>query len=159
MNSETTTPMTEQVVRHVLAMPIAQAMQLRFRRTDPGEVELEMPVLPAWCFAPGQLHATALFAIADFAAVGAAGTMLPMGWRNSTIDATVKLLSPARGDRILARGRVIRAGRTLTVCAADVYAIDDSRETLCATFLGSARNVEPKTGPMNDGDRRATQPA
>jgi acyl-coenzyme A thioesterase PaaI-like protein len=41
-----------------------------------------------------------------------------------------------------ARGRVIDAGKLLTVCAADVYAVDaDDRETICATLLGTARNV------------------
>jgi len=45
----------------------------------------------------------------------------------------------------LARGRVVNAGKLLSVCAADVYAVQgDGRETLCATWLGSARNIQPR---------------
>ena len=60
----------------VLAMPMAQTLQLAFRRIEAGAVELEMPVLDAFCFRPGQLQATAVFAAADFAAVAAAATLL-----------------------------------------------------------------------------------
>ena len=140
-----TTPMTEQVRRAVLAMPMARTLQLAFTRIEPGAVELELPVQDAFCHAPGQLQATAVFAAADFAAVAAAGTVLPPGHLNATIDATLKLVAPARGVKLRARGRVVSATRALTVCAADVYAVDaDNRETLCATLLGTARNLEAR---------------
>lgn len=128
---------------HVLAMPIAQTLGLRFTRVAHGQVDLEMPLQDALCFRPGQLQATAVFALADFAAVAAAGSTLPAGWTNATVDAHVKLLAPARGVCLRARGRVVDVGRTLTVCAADVFAVADSGdETLCATLLATARNVE-----------------
>ncbi|MDM0115310.1 PaaI family thioesterase [Variovorax sp. J22R133] len=126
----------------VLAMPMAKTLQLSFLRIEPGHVELEMPVLDAFCFRPGQLQATAVFAIADFAAVAAAGTLLEPGWINATIDGTLKLVAPARGTHLRARGRVVDAARLLTVCAADVYAVDGTAETLCATLLGTARNID-----------------
>ena len=134
----------EQVREGVLAMPMAQTLQLSFRRVEAGAVELEMPVLDAFCFRPGQLQATAVFAAADFAAVAAAGTLLAPGWVNATIDATLKLVAPARGSHLRARGRVIDTGRLLTVCAAEVYAVEGERESLCATLLGTARNIEPR---------------
>lgn len=127
----------------VLSMPMAQTLGLRFISTTPGHVELEMPVLDAFTFRPGQLQATPVFAIADFAAVAAAGTLLAPGWMNATIDATLKLIGPAQGVALRARGRVIDAGKLLTVCAADVYAVaTDGKETLCATLLGTARNID-----------------
>ena len=138
-------PMPELVKRAVLAMPMAQTLQLDFRRIEPGEVELELPVLPGLCFQPGQLQAAAVFAAADFAAVAAAGTLLPPGWVNATVDGTIKLLAPARGHHLRACGRVLQAGRVLSVCAADVYAVaDDGAETLCASWIGSARNLAPR---------------
>jgi acyl-coenzyme A thioesterase PaaI-like protein len=85
-----------------------------------------------------------VFAAADFAAVAAAGTLLPPGWANATIDTTLKIVAPAAGERLRARGRVVDAGQLLTVCAAEVYAVDAAdRETLCATLLGTARNIRP----------------
>lgn len=132
-----------QLEQLVLAMPMARSLELAFRRIAPGEVELEIPVRDAFTFRPGQLQATPVFAIADFAAVAAAGTLLPPGWVNATVDATLKLVAPAQGVCLRARGRVLSAGRLLTVCAADVYAVDaGGEETLCATLLGSARNID-----------------
>jgi len=133
---------TERVRAAVLAMPVAQALQLRFNRVEPGDVELELPISEAFSFRPGQLQATAVFAAGDFAAVAAAGTLLAPGFANATIDATLKIVAPARGAKLRARGRVVDAGKLLTVCAAEVYAVDaDEHETLCATLLGTARNV------------------
>lgn len=127
----------------VLAMPMARTLGLRFVRAAPGAVELEMPIQDAFCFRPGQLQATALFALGDFAAVSAAGSLLPPGWANATVDGSVKLFAPARGSHVRARGRVVDAGRLLSICAADLYAVaEDGSETPCATWLGTARNLE-----------------
>ncbi|MDR1969239.1 MAG: PaaI family thioesterase [Burkholderiaceae bacterium] len=134
----------ERIRAAVLAMPMARTLGLAFRRLAPGEVELELPVQEALCFRPGQLQASAVFAAADFAAVGAAGTLLPPGWINATIDGTLKLFAPARGSHLRAHGRVVDAGRLLTICAAEVYAVGEGQETLCATLLGTARNIEVK---------------
>lgn len=136
-------PAFKQLERMVLAMPMARTLGLKFNRIARGEVEVEIPVLDAFSFRPGQLQATPVFAIGDFAAVAAAGTTLPAGWVNATVDATLKLVAPAQGVALRARGRVIDAGKLLTVCAADVYAVaGDGQETLCATLLGTARNVD-----------------
>src|SRR5205085_980609 len=86
--------------------------------------------------------------LADMAAACAGATLLPAGWAASTIDYTLKLLAPAVGDRLVARGRVVRAGRTLSVAAADVFVVSDgSEEALVATALVSIRNIEPSISP------------
>lgn len=147
ITSKPSNPQFQQLEQLVLAMPMARTLGLVFGRIAAGEVELEIPVLEAFTFRPGQLQATAVFAIADFAAVAAAGTLLPPGWINATIDATLKLVAPASGERLRARGRVLHASKLLTVCASDVYAVSDSgAETLCATLLGTARNIDTGSG-------------
>jgi acyl-coenzyme A thioesterase PaaI-like protein len=134
----------EQLQQSVLAMPMAQTLGLRFTHVERGRVELEIPISQPFTFRPGQLQATPVFAAADFAAVSAAGSLLPAGWANATIDATLKLVGPARGRVLRARGRVIDAGKLLTVCAAEVFAVgEDGSEALCATLLGTARNIDP----------------
>lgn len=140
MTAEVQKKQIDAVQRAVLAMPMAQSLQLRFDEAAPGAVTLSAPVQDGWCFQPGQLQATAMFALADFAAVAAAATVLPPGWANSTVDASIKFVAPARGERLRAHGRVVQAGKSLSVCAADVYALDGVHETLCATLLGTARN-------------------
>ena len=129
----------------VLEMPMAKTLKLAFREMKSGHVELEIPVQEDWCFRPGQLQATAIFAIADFAAISAAATLLPPGFINATIDANIKLVAPARGSHLIARGRVVNESRLLTICAADVFAVDGGVETLCATLLGTARNIDTKS--------------
>ena len=71
------TPSTQALQKAVLAMPMARTLGLRFVRAEPGATELEMPIADALCFQPGQLQATAIFALGDFAAVSAAGSLLP----------------------------------------------------------------------------------
>lgn len=134
----------DHIERLVMAMPMARTLGLRYVRVAPGEVDLELPVTEPFTFRPGQLQATPVFAAADFAAVSAAGTLLPPGWVNATIDTTLKFVAPAQGRCLRARGRVVHAARLLTVCRADVYAVDEQgAETLCATLLGTARNIAP----------------
>jgi acyl-coenzyme A thioesterase PaaI-like protein len=143
-------PAFQPLERMVLAMPMAQTLGLKFTRIARGDVEVEIPVLDAFTFRPGQLQATPVFAIGDFAAVAAAGTTLPPGWINATVDATLKLIAPAQGVALRARGRVIDAGKLLTVCAAEVYAVaNDGKETLCATLLGTARNIDMNPRPRS----------
>jgi acyl-coenzyme A thioesterase PaaI-like protein len=133
------------VQQAVLAMPIARALGLRFLRIDAGVVELEMPYADAWSFRPGQMQATAIFAMADFAAIAAAATTLPPGWLNASIDCSLKIVAPANGQSLLARGRIVQAQRLLSICAADVYAVRDGEPVLCATALATARNISPRT--------------
>jgi acyl-coenzyme A thioesterase PaaI-like protein len=141
MNTPDSLSIPEQVKQQVLAMPMARTLGLAFTRLAPGEVEIEVPVSDAFSFRPGQLQATAVFAAADFAAVASAGTLLKPGWTIVLVDATLKIVAPARGRCLRARGRVVHAASLLTVCAADVYAVDGEQETLCATLLGTARNL------------------
>ena len=135
---------SDQVRQAVLAMPMAQTLQLEFEQLGDGRSTLRMPMLDAFCFRPGQLQATAIYALGDFAAGTAAGSLLPPGWINATIDSTLKIVAPARGSHLRARGRVVDAGRLLSVCAAEVYAVEAGEESLCATLLGSMRNIEPR---------------
>jgi acyl-coenzyme A thioesterase PaaI-like protein len=46
------------------------------------------------------------------------------------------------GEKLVARGRVVRSGRTLTIAAADVFVVRDGKETLCAIALTTIRNFE-----------------
>ena len=71
-------------------------------------------------------------AIADSAAGYAALSLQPDGSEVLTVEFKLNLLAPAAGDLLIARGRVLRPGRTLTVCEATVAAVRDGEETPCA---------------------------
>ena len=85
----------------------------------------------------GFMHAGVVAAIADSAAGYAALSLLSPGSEVLTVEYKLNLLAPAEGDLLLARGRVLRAGRTLTVCEAAVAAVRQGEETPCAIMLAT----------------------
>ena len=58
-----------------------------------------------------------------------------------TVEFKINLFAPARGDRLVARGRV-PSGRTITVCQGDAYAVTPAGETHCATMVATMMRVE-----------------
>ena len=131
-----------QLKRLVLAMPMAQWLGIHFVTVEPGEVELDIVYREELSFVPGKMQATAIFAAADFAGISAAGTLLAPGWINASIDSSLKIVAPADGEKLRARGRVVSHGKLLTVSAAEVFSVRDGKEVLCATALLTARNIE-----------------
>jgi uncharacterized protein (TIGR00369 family) len=103
----------------------------------PGEVDLEMDHSSEFCQQNGYLHAGATASLADSANGYAAYTLAPSGTDVLAVEFKINLLAPAGGARYIARGRVIRPGRTLTVCLADVFAVTGEHETLIATMLST----------------------
>jgi uncharacterized protein (TIGR00369 family) len=70
--------------------------------------------------------------IADSAAGYAAMTMVPGSASVLTVEYKMNLVAPADGEKLIARGAVVRSGRTLIVTKAEVFAIKAGKETLCA---------------------------
>ncbi|HVW41238.1 MAG TPA: PaaI family thioesterase [Amycolatopsis sp.] len=126
----------------VLSMPAAKHLGFDFGRIAPGEVEIVQPYRAELTEHNGFFQGGVLGSLADFAGGSAAGTLLPRGWVNMTIDYTVKIVAPAKGEKVIARGRVVNAGRSTTVAAADLYAVDGGVETLTATALVTMRNLK-----------------
>jgi uncharacterized protein (TIGR00369 family) len=84
----------------------------------------------------GYVHAGVIAAIADSAA-GYAALSLMDGDEVLTVEFKINLLAPAAGELLVARGRVLRAGRTLTVCESAVAAVRDGEEIPCAVALAT----------------------
>ena len=83
----------------------------------------------------GYVHAGVVAAIADSAAGYAALSLAPPGSEVLTVEFKLNLLAPAEGELLIARGRCVRAGRTLTVCEARSRRSRDGEETQCAVAL------------------------
>ncbi|MGP3952354.1 PaaI family thioesterase [Streptomyces sp. 7N604] len=126
----------------VLSMPAAQHLGFDFGRVEPGEVEIIQPYRKALTEHSGFFQGGVIGSLADFAGGSAAGTLLPPGWVNMTIDYTVKILAPAKGEKLIARGRVVKASTTITVAAADVFSVGQAEEKLCATAFVTMRNIK-----------------
>lgn len=132
----------ELVKAAVLSMPAAKHLGFDFGRIAPGEVEIIQPHREELTTHDGSFQGGVLGSLADFAGGSAAGTLLSPGWVNMTIDYTVKILRSARGEKVVARGRVIKPGTAMTIAAADVYAVNGSDERLCATAFVTMRNIK-----------------
>lgn len=109
----------------------------RLGAIGPGAVEIVLPLRPELSQQHGYAHAGAAWAIADSAAGYAAQTLMNAEDGVLTVELKINLLAPALGERLIARGRVERAGRRLTVARADVAAVLDGTETPVATALGT----------------------
>ena len=132
----------ETAKRFLMEMHIAQHFGFLVTDVGPGLFEITQPFRKELSFSPGIFQAGPVGTLADMAAACAGITMLPCGWAASTVDYTIKLIAPAAGEKIVARGRVVRSGRTLSVTASEVYAVRAGKETLCATALATIRNFE-----------------
>jgi uncharacterized protein (TIGR00369 family) len=110
-------------------------------RVRRGEVEIEMAFRDELTQQHGFLHAAAVTAIADSACGYAAMTLMPPETEVLSVEFKVNLLEPALGDQFVASARVLRPGKTLTVCAGEVHAVHGtSRKLICviqATMIAS----------------------
>ncbi len=80
-------------------------------------------------------HGAALGAVGDNAGGYAAWTLAPPDREVLTVEYGVNTLDPARGERLVARGEVVTAGRRIFVCRAEVSAVDGGEEWVCAALL------------------------
>ncbi|RDJ22927.1 PaaI family thioesterase [Bosea caraganae] len=115
-------------------------------RVAPGEVDIELPVSPHLCQQHGFVHAGAVSSIADSACGYAALTTMPGGAGILTAEFKINLLAPAAGERLIARGKVIKAGRTLTLAMAEVFAEAKGVSKLCALMTATCMTIAGRDG-------------
>jgi uncharacterized protein (TIGR00369 family) len=137
-NFQPSNPDFEARVRESFA---AQALMTMLRaeltRIAPGEVTIEMPFSDELTQQNGFVHAGITTAIADSACGYAAFTLMPVEASVLSVEFKVNLLSPALGERFIARAQVLKPGRTLTVCRGDVFAVKEGAEKLILTMLAT----------------------
>ena len=108
---------------------------------SPGAVDLELRLRPELTQQHGFFHAGATTSIADTAAGYAALSLFAPGIGVLTSEFKINLLNPAKQQTLLARGRVVKPGRTLTIAKADVYGHDDGTQVHVATGLFTLMGV------------------
>jgi len=104
---------------------------------EPGRVEISAPVLSGSRQQHGVAHAALTFAIGDSAAGYAALTVLPADTEVMTAEIKINLLAPGQGDRLIARGKVLKPGKRLIVVSGEVFAEQDGQEKLIAVLQGT----------------------
>lgn len=107
----------------------------------PGQVDLALPFRPDLGQQHGLFHGGFISALCDSACGYAALTLMPAGSEVLTVEFKINFLAPARGERLVARGRVVRPGRTVTVCLGEVAVFEGERERTVATMLATMMAV------------------
>jgi uncharacterized protein (TIGR00369 family) len=109
-----------------------------------GAVEIVLPFDTRLTQQNGFLHAGLITSILDSACGYAALSVAPENAEVLSVEFKVNLLAPAVGESFIARAQVKRAGRTLTVCTADAFALNQGNEKLVATMQTTIMNMIPQ---------------
>jgi len=132
----------EERVRESFArQTLMKTIDARLQSVAPGSVVIELPFHDGLTQQHGYLHAGVVTSIADTACGYAALTLMPEEADVLSVEYKINLLSPARGEKFIARASVKRAGRTLTVCEAEVFAVNGDEEKLVAAMLATMMAV------------------
>lgn len=109
-----------------------------------GLVTIRLPFKPDLTQQHGYFHAGGTASIADSAGGYAGFTLMPDGSSVLTVEFKLNLINPAQGDWLEATGRVVKPGRTLTVCQLDVWGVTPARRIHVATGLQTLICVQDK---------------
>jgi uncharacterized protein (TIGR00369 family) len=134
-------------------LTLMQTIGARLLRVMPGAVEIELPFRNDLTQQHDFLAAGIVTAIVDTACGYAAMSLMPAGAEVLTVEYKVNFLSPARGHQMLARGHVLKPGRTLMVCAGEVVTVADGEEKTVATMLATMIRIQGR--PDISGDTAA----
>ena len=99
---------------------LMETIGARLTEVSAGEVEIALPFREDLTQQHGHLHAGVVTSIVDSACGYAALSLTPAGAEVLSVEYKINLLLPAKGERMIARGRVIRSGRNLTVCLGEI---------------------------------------
>ena len=126
---------------------VMQTLGISITRLEPGDIELTMPYDAAYTQQHGFNHAGIISAALDSACGYAAFSLMPADAAVLTVEFKTNLLAPAKGEQFKFRARVVKPGRTLTVCDAQAFAeTGDTDAKLIATMTGTLMAVFERHG-------------
>ncbi len=112
----------------------------------PGEVEIQVNFRKDLTQQHGFIHAGIIATIADSACGYAAFSLMPADSSVLTIEFKVNLLAPAEGDKFVAKGKVLKSGKTITVCEGEVFAQRADETKLVAIMTASMMTIMNRPG-------------
>ncbi len=127
---------------------LQHAMQLiraELASVEHGRTEIHLPHWDGVEQQHGFVHGGIVGMIADSAAGYAAMSVTPADTSVLTVEYKMNLVAPADGEKLIARGKVVRPGRTLIVTQAEVFAVRNGQENLCALMQQTIMAMRGKT--------------
>ena len=115
-------------------------------RVVPGEVLIALPFSEALTQQHGYLHAGVVAAVIDSACGYAALSLMEPDTGVMSAEFKLNLLAPATGNRFVALGRVIKSGKTLTVCHGELRTVGDEGDVVVAVMQGTMMAVRGRDG-------------
>ena len=109
-----------------------------------GECATSLAIAPRHLQHSGQVHAGVLTTLADHTAGAAAQTLAPEGTFVATVELKISLLRPAKGERLVCRGRVLKPGRQLSFVEAEVHCVEGGKEHLVAKVSATMTMISQK---------------
>ena len=144
---ETKDPRYAQRVRDSFAQQgVMQTLAARLGHLAPGAVDIEIDWAQGLTQQHGFLHAGVVATALDSACGYAAFTLMATEAEVLTIEFKINLLAPARGENFRMEGRVLKPGRTITVCEGRAYAISNGQEKLIASMSCTLMAVTGRAG-------------
>lgn len=122
-----------------------QLIQATMPLVEAGSTEIHLPHWTGVEQQHGFVHGGVVGMIADSAAGYAAMTLVPASASVLTVEYKMNLVAPADGEKLIARGKVVRPGKTLIVTQAEVIAVNGGKETLCALMQQTIMVMHGKT--------------
>lgn len=124
----------KRVARSFASQGIMRHLGARLRLVEPGYCEIELKYSDDVCQQHGFFHGGAIGTIADSAGGYAAFSLMGASDGVLTVEYKLNLMAPADGQLLIARGQVLKPGRTLTVTRAEVAVVKDGHEKPCAAM-------------------------
>lgn len=112
----------------------------------PGEVTIRIPFRDDLTQQHGFLHAGIVTTIVDSACGYAAFSLMPAGSSVLSVEFKINLLAPAKGETFLAKGTVVKPGKTITFCSGEVYALNADSQKLIATMTSTMMRLQDRPG-------------
>lgn len=138
------------------AAPFIRLLGIAPEELAPGRVETRLALEQRHRQQDGYVHAGVQATMADHSAGAAAATLAPAGTIVLTVEFKVSLLRPALGEALLCRAGVLRAGRRLTFCQSDVFALRDGAETHVASASVTIATMPQAASETARSDRLST---
>ena len=99
---------------------------------QPGYCEIHIPFDEKLTQQNGFFHAGVMSTLADNVAGYASLSLMKEESSILSVEFKLNLMRPGNGDLLIGKGEVLKYGRTLTVCRADVFIRNNGEVKLCA---------------------------
>jgi len=125
----------EKVISSFKSQKFMNYIGAQLTEIKPGFCEIQLGYREELSQHDGFFHGGIIGTLADNAGGFAAYSLMPPNTSVLTVEYKLNIVSPGTGEKLIAHGRVLKPGKTLTTCSSEVYAVNNENKKLCATSL------------------------